>query len=642
MRTLIKILLILLSGIVWIPSLLNAQGTWTGISFTGVAPKARHENAFVQAGNRFYLLGGRGSAAANVQVKVFNYNTNVWADGGQHPLEMHHFQAVELNGLIYAIGVMTGGFPTETPVPEIYIYNPAANEWVVGPTIPVGRRRGSAGAVAYNGKIYVIAGIQNGHQSGWVPWTDVYDPATNTWTELADAPHSRDHFQAVLSGSKIYVAGGRRSGSGANTFQGTVQEVDIYDIPTDTWTTLPLSDNIPTERAGTMACLHDNHVVVIGGENDLSTAAEDNVEALDLNTLTWTTWNTMMVGRHASQPIANNGRIYIAAGASPNRGGTNIPGTDANYLIQGDFSGGAPVGTAITASDIDPTANSLNYGIVSVGNTGTLTSILVSSAGNQATIIEDIQITGANDDQFALDLGFTLPVVIPPGGSLNIPVDFIPTTTGLKSATLEITHTGGNAAVNVALSGDGGSAPTPVELLSFSALPYEKIVKLRWITASEMNNDFFTIERSRNGYLFEEVIRLSGKGDGNLSREYETTDYLPYPGWNYYRLSQTDFDGKTEKFPLVQVYFDGTGNPFRIYPNPVESDRKLNIESLVAEPGKTSVTLINFIGQAILRREIEFVSDRETLSFGNLPAGTYFLIIRGERGEVFSEMVEVR
>ncbi|MEZ4774536.1 MAG: kelch repeat-containing protein [Bacteroidia bacterium] len=637
-----NILYILLSGICFFPYLLSAQGTWTGMSFTGAAPKARHENAFAQAGNRFYLLGGRGSDASNVQVKVFNYGTNSWSNGGQHPLEMHHFQAVELNGLIYAIGVMTGPFPTETPVPDIYIYNPVSNQWVVGPTIPVSRRRGSSGAVVYNGKIYVIAGIQNGHQSGWVPWTDVYDPETNTWTELADAPHSRDHFQAVLSGSKIYVAGGRRSGSGANVFQGTVSEVDVYDIPTNTWTTLPPASNIPTVRAGTMACLFNDHVVVIGGENDLSTNATDNVEALDLNTLTWNTWNPMNVGRHASQPIANNGRIYIAAGASPVRGGTNIAGTDPNYLVQGDYSGGTPIGTAITASDIDPTANSLNYGIVSVGNIGSLTSILVSSVGNQATIIQDIQITGTNSDQFALNLSVTLPVVIPAGGSLNIPVDFVPTTTGLKTATLEVTHTGGNAAVNVSLSGDGGSAPAPVELLSFTATPFQKMVQLNWITASELNNNYFTIERSRNGISFEEVVTVAGKGDGTVTREYAATDYFPIAGMSYYRLTQTDFDGQTEVFPLVQVFFDQSEKAFRVYPNPLEQAQSLQIESLMAGQSQISVSLSNMMGQAVLREEINMRSETESLSLKAIPAGTYFLLIRGKGGAVFSEIIELR
>ncbi|MEZ4825538.1 MAG: kelch repeat-containing protein [Bacteroidia bacterium] len=638
-----NILLPLLLFCFWtFPDLVLSQGTWTGLAFTGAAPKARHENAFAQAGDRFYLLGGRGSDASNVQVKVFNYNTNSWANGGQHPLEMHHFQAVELNGLIYAIGVMTGGFPTETPVPNIYIYDPVSNEWKVGPSIPVSRRRGSSGAVAYNGKIYIIAGIQNGHQSGWVPWTDVYDPATNTWTELADAPRSRDHFQAVLYGSKIYVAGGRRSGSGANTFQGTVVEVDIYDIPTNTWTTLPASSNLPTERAGTMACLFDDHVVVMGGENDLSTLAEDAVEALDLNTLTWDTWNPMIVRRHASQPIANNGRIYIAAGASPNRGGTNIAGTDANYLVQADFSGGAPVGTAITASDIDPTLSALNFGIVSVGNTGSLTSVLLSSAGNQATIIEDIQITGTNLDQFSLNLGFTLPVVIPPGGSLNIPVDFIPSTTGLKTAALEVTHTGGNAAVNVSLSGDGGSAPAPVELLNFSAVAQENSVALSWITASELNNDFFTIERSANGLAYELVAKVPGQGNGTTTRTYSLSDFLPYAGWSYYRLSQTDFDGKVEVFPVVQVFFDRDAQTFRIYPNPLIADRTLYIDWLAKGESVVSLTLINTVGQAILRKEWLMNNQTESLELEDVPPGAYFLMLRGQNGEILNTIVELK
>ena len=87
-------------------------------------------------------------------------------------------------------------------VEHIYIYDPAANTWKQGAEIPVSRRRGSTGAVVRDGMIYLLGGIQNGHSSGWVPWFDAYNPQTNAWTILSDAPRSRDHFHAILEGDK--------------------------------------------------------------------------------------------------------------------------------------------------------------------------------------------------------------------------------------------------------------------------------------------------------------------------------------------------------------------------------------------------------------------------------------------------------
>ena len=150
------------------------------------APTERHENAYVEVGGKFYLIGGRG----NKPVDIYDPVSNIWTTGSQPPVEMHHFQAVAIQGLIYVIGAFTGKFPNETPLPNIHIYDPVQDNWTLGEVIPINRRRGSAGVAVHNNKIYLVCGIQNGHLSGWVPWLDVYDPIANTWTALADAPRA--------------------------------------------------------------------------------------------------------------------------------------------------------------------------------------------------------------------------------------------------------------------------------------------------------------------------------------------------------------------------------------------------------------------------------------------------------------------
>ena len=94
-------------------------------------------------------------------------------------------------------------------------------------------RRGGAGAIAHNGLIYVVAGIQNGHTDGHVAWFDAFDPATGAWTQLPDAPRTRDHFQVAIVDDKLYAIGGRRSSAATGqTFELTVPEVDVYDFAT--------------------------------------------------------------------------------------------------------------------------------------------------------------------------------------------------------------------------------------------------------------------------------------------------------------------------------------------------------------------------------------------------------------------------
>ena len=286
------------------------------VSIDGSVPQARHENAYAEAGGKFYLIGGRGSR----DLDIYDPATNKWSKGAKPPVQFHHFQAVTLNGLIYVLGAFVGNFPAETPVPNVYVYNPSTNAWAIGAAIPENRRRGGAGAVVYNNKIYLVCGIQNGHQSGWVPWLDVFDPATNTWTQLPDAPRARDHFHAALVDKQIFNIAGRRTGEDGFTYARTVAEIDVFDLTTNTWKTLPASANIPTPRAGTAVAVMDKEVIVVGGESSQA-LAHNETEAFDITLNTWRTLPNLNTGRHGTQIVTHGGRLYIAAG-SGSRGGS--------------------------------------------------------------------------------------------------------------------------------------------------------------------------------------------------------------------------------------------------------------------------------------------------------------------------------
>jgi hypothetical protein len=291
-----------------------STGTWAGEVYESGEPERRHENGFIEIGDKFYLLGSRG----NRRVDIYDPATKIWTRGANPPIPLHHFQAVSYDNKVYVMGAFTGDYPTETPVPNVYIYDPAANQWTQGPEIPAERRRGSAGVVNQNNKLYMVAGAINGHTDGHVTWLDEYDPANGTWTQLPDAPRARDHFAASISNNKIYVAGGRRS-SYPNTFGLTVPEVDIYDFTTQTWTTH--DKNLPTQRGGTTTATLAGHVIVIGGESTSQMEAHSEVEALNVSSGDWTTLNPLTQGRHGTQAIVYNDKIFVVAGSS-SRGGS--------------------------------------------------------------------------------------------------------------------------------------------------------------------------------------------------------------------------------------------------------------------------------------------------------------------------------
>lgn len=286
-------------------------------------PFSRHEHAFVEANGKMYMIGGRG----NKPVQIYDPQTNTWEMGAQPPLEIHHMQLVHLNGKIYVICAQTGPFPHEDPVGNVLIYDIASDSWQWGPSIPQHRQRGSAGAVLYNGKIYVVCGIIDGHSSGWVNWLDVFDPATNSWQQLPDAPRARDHFHAALVGDKIVVAGGRRSGANGY-FNATIGEVDVYDISDNSWSTI---SSIPTQRAGCSAVAIGNEVVVMGGESGGQQAAHNQVQALNIQTGSWRSLDPLNQGRHGFQATIYNNAIYVAGG-SIEKGANELSNTDPNYV----------------------------------------------------------------------------------------------------------------------------------------------------------------------------------------------------------------------------------------------------------------------------------------------------------------------
>lgn len=111
-------------------------------------------------------------------------------------------------------------------------------------------------------------------------------------------------------------------------------------------------------------------------------------------------------------------------------------------------------------------------------------------------------------------------------------------------------------------------SPLPIELVNFDAVCENGQVLLNWTTASERNNDYFTIEKSSNGSEWTEVTKVSSIGNNNILTDYEAIDEQPYFGISYYRLKQTDFDGKHEYSEIKSVNLKRDYAAIEVYPNP--------------------------------------------------------------------------
>ncbi|MCM4164796.1 MULTISPECIES: malectin domain-containing carbohydrate-binding protein, partial [unclassified Arenibacter] len=396
---------------------------------------ARHENSFVQAGNKFYLMGGRENSRT---IDVYDYTSDTWTSlVNSAPFEFNHFQATEYQGLIWVIGSFKdNAFPTETPAEYVWAFDPANEEWIQGPQIPVNRRRGSAGLVLYNNKFYVVAGNTQGHNGGYVPYFDEFDPATGTWTALADAPRARDHFAAVAIGDKLYVSGGRLSGGAGGTFAPTIPEVDVYNFSSQSWSTLPAGQNIPTPRGGSSAVKFNDKLMVIGGESETAGPSLTTVEEYDPLSQSWSTLPGLNSPRHGTQAIVSGNGVFILAG-SPVQGGGNQKNMEY-------FGEDAPLGSPSVASEL----NALGSLLIADGATETID--LGIENGNVGVMVTSMVLSGTDAADFNIVSGELTDQLLNP--NTTHPIEIALNGTGANRNAILTINYGNNSSKEINLS----------------------------------------------------------------------------------------------------------------------------------------------------------------------------------------------
>ena len=147
----------------------------------------------------------------------------------------------------------------------------------------------------------------------------------------------------------------------------------------------------------------------------------------------------------------------------------------------------------------------------------------------------------------------------------------------------------------------------PIELLKFDAYPQNKKIVLQWSTISETDNSYFTIEKSTDALSWQLLARIPGSGKSTVIRNYTYDDTKPLKGLNYYRLSQTDYNGRKKYFELVYADYK-SDNTFSstIYPNPAnlgyanihientpETDLKIQVLDLLGQVASSYIIPFN-------------------------------------------------
>ncbi|MEO8146092.1 MAG: T9SS type A sorting domain-containing protein [Bacteroidia bacterium] len=168
--------------------------------------------------------------------------------------------------------------------------------------------------------------------------------------------------------------------------------------------------------------------------------------------------------------------------------------------------------------------------------------------------------------------------------------------------------------------------PLPISVINFDAFKNNNVVDLKWTTATEINNDYFTIEKSKDGIHFASITTVDGAGNSSTTLNYATTDEQPYSGINYYRLKQTDFNGMFTYSKTVSVNFKND-NALFIFPNPVDNDMFIYTGQIINQ-----ISIIDVTGRAVGQWTGDF-TNKIKLDLSGIAAGCYSLKTLNNMGE---------
>lgn len=167
----------------------------------------------------------------------------------------------------------------------------------------------------------------------------------------------------------------------------------------------------------------------------------------------------------------------------------------------------------------------------------------------------------------------------------------------------------------------------PIELLSFNvALHNIESALCTWVTSMEINNEYFTLEKSDDAVNFIPFANVSGAGNSNTPRHYQYFDTDPYSGLSYYRLKQTDFDGAFTYSGIRSLYF-GDIKIVTAYPNP--AGEYILYEIVSEKAAAITVKLYDMLGREVLSAEetIDKGKNIKKLNTAHLLSGNYLLTI---------------
>ncbi|KAK5655348.1 hypothetical protein OQA88_5915 [Cercophora sp. LCS_1] len=292
----------------------HAAATWTSLAPIPIGTLQEHI-ALVTSPSQLVTIGGLVSNGSTTDLTLlYDIPSNTWKRGTGAPTGLNHPNAVSHDGKIYLLGGLTGASGWRAS-PNSWVYDPATDKWSTLASMPASEARGSAASAVHNGTVYLAGGIpSSGGRT--MDLVTAYDIPTNTWVSLPDnikkMPGARDHASYATVGTKFYVLGGRADGVAA--VKDTVFILDLSDLSKG-WRTSEAK--MPTARGGLVAAAVGNKIYTFGGEGNPAPSTRGvfpETEVFDTVSETWEKLEGMKIPRHGTSAAAVGGKIYIPGG----------------------------------------------------------------------------------------------------------------------------------------------------------------------------------------------------------------------------------------------------------------------------------------------------------------------------------------
>ena len=182
--------------------------------------------------------------------------------------------------------------------------------------------------------------------------------------------------------------------------------------------------------------------------------------------------------------------------------------------------------------------------------------------------------------------------------------------------------------------------PLDVNLVTFKGLKIDKHIDLEWVTANEINNDYFVLERSNDGQLFSKLSEIKSQNAlSNEKQSYKYIDMFPFEGINYYRLKAVDNSSKITDSKIIAVDFDEIEKP-KIYPNPSKTDR-VTLEIPANSIGEIKLEWYDLLGRLFKTIDLngQMGKNKFEINTSDLPVGKYLIKITQENKLGLSQML---